>query len=595
MDKKCIENIEKEFEGYLESNKFSQIEKDIVQVLLRLMKLLLSIIEQKILRNQKTNFEEDFSKMKTELINYLNKKNYLPCAFKILKVEDFNETDNYLSELMRNLCYYLDIFDFKDNYLNLYYYQFHLIYFILLAIKNNKEKNLFTDDYIKFYIFHIVHFFKEDERTPEGYYFFYHGAFILLKKRYQIQTNFMIQLNFDSLFTMPNTIKNIFKLHRQRLSSAGEEESDKLDFVGSYSQNKEIISKKVENNIINLYENQSLDNYEELKDLFTQVSKTICEINKFLEDKKVESLQLENYNNLVKNFIKEIGKHELTKTKLVLMAMNLQNKFTMEISEYSYDYDIYKLIRYAELCNQCEEDSNVDFTNSFKDIINSKKFQELYITAMESSHIKSFVEKNNLSEEYNLFMNNYIKNIGKYILFVPLTKRIKAYVSNYLRIDININSVEIIGEFDQESKNDFFTAYLLIQLLNGSFHFIFKLKKINVLTSEENANSPLSKKISESYQEIGVDLILYIFGTEYILFINKKNCDLLCNIDSWKDNKTNFKVFNNVYLFNKQLVDDMDKEKSFDSGLKCNISLENELVDPKDFKICTDTVIRYCF
>ena len=594
MEKNITENIEKEIENYLKSNQLAQIEKDMIEVLLRLMKLFLSLINQKILRKKEENFEVNFSKKKNELIKFLKDNKYSPSAFKILKVEDFDEHDKYLSELMKNLCYYLDIFDFKEKYLNLYYYQFHLIYFILLAIINTKEKILLSDDYIKFYIFHIIHFFKEDERTPEGYYFFYHGAFTLLKKRYHIQTNFIIKLNFDGLFTMPTSIKNIFKRHSQSLLSA-KNEYDKLDFAGNYSQNNEKIYNIVEKNIVSFYDSQSLDNYKELKNLFTQVSNTISEINEFLGKKNVKCTELEDYKDLVDNFITEISKHELTKTKLVLMGMNLKNKLTMEKSEYAPDYDISKLIEYAKSCNKCEEDSSVDFSNSFRDIINSKKFQELYTTSMESSHIKSFVKNNNLTEEYNIFMNNYINNIGKYILYVPLTRGIKAYVSNYLRISLNINSVEIFGEFDQESKNDFFTAYLLIQLLHESFHFIFRLKKINALTTDENTNSPLSKKILESYQEIGVDLILYIFGTEYILFISKKNCDLICNINSWKDSKTNFKVFNKVYLSNKQLVDKKDKEENFVSGLKCNISLENELNDTQEFKICTDTVIRYCF
>ena len=116
-----------------------------------------------------------------------------------------------------------------------------------------------------------------------------------------------------------------------------------------------------------------------------------------------------------------------------------------------------------------------------------------------------------------------------------------------------------------------------------------------MIITDERIKPPKSKKIKEYYEDIGVDLILYIFGTEYIPFISKKNSELICNSKSWEDNKTNFKVFNKVYLSNLELIDEKDKEKSQNSGLDCNIFLENEEVDIQDLKICTDSVIRYCF
>ena len=267
-----------------------------------------------------------------------------------------------------------------------------------------------------------------------------------------------------------------------------------------------------------------------------------------------------------------------------------KNKYEIDFND-----DIEKYIYYAELCNKCKEDSSIDYTNSFKNIIESEKFKILYSTAMRSSYIQKFVYKNNLSERYKIFMNEYIKKITDFILYVPLTRGIKAYVSNYLRIALNINSVEFLGDFDEESKKHFFNAYLLIQMLQESFHFIFKLNKDERITNNENSKSHKSKKIKECYEEIGVDLILDIFDTEYILFISKKNCNLICDPSSWEKEDTNFKVFNRVYLSNFELVDEKDKEKNLNSGLKFNISLGYDFIDPKEFKICTDSVIRYCY
>ena len=98
----------------------------------------------------------------------------------------------------------------------------------------------------------------------------------------------------------------------------------------------------------------------------------------------------------------------------------------------------------------------------------------------------------------------------------------------------------------------------------------------------------------ETYQEIGVDLILYIFGTEYITYISKKNSSLICDIKAWQNSETNFKVFNKIYLSNYRLTNENDKEIEMNSGLRCNITAGYEYCDTQNFKICTDDVIKYC-
>ena len=100
------------------------------------------------------------------------------------------------------------------------------------------------------------------------------------------------------------------------------------------------------------------------------------------------------------------------------------------------------------------------------------------------------------------------------------------------------------------------------------------------------------KKLSQTYKEIGVDLILYLFGTEYITYFSLSNCKLLNNLDSWKNEGTNFKVFNQVYLLGNELKG-KDEIKDSGIGLKCNISFYEGNSD--DSKLCTDAAIRYCF
>ena len=125
---------------------------------------------------------------------------------------------------------------------------------------------------------------------------------------------------------------------------------------------------------------------------------------------------------------------------------------------------------------------------------------------MESSYIKNFVISNNLRKNYTNFMEKYAKEIDKYILYVPLTRGIKAYVFNYFRIALNINSIELIGEFNNfDEKISVYKSYLLIQFLHESFHFLYKLDKKNKACLQ--ALSPIKIKIRNAYREIGADLI----------------------------------------------------------------------------------------
>ena len=115
--------------------------------------------------------------------------------------------------------------------------------------------------------------------------------------------------------------------------------------------------------------------------------------------------------------------------------------------------------------------------------------------------------------------------------------------------------------------------------------------------STDLAKSPSNKKMQEEYSKIGEDLILYLFGTEYIIFISKDNCALINDTKSWENEKTNFKVFPLIYLFDRELVGKKEADKILGSGLKCNISdfYETDKYDEKGFRLCTGGSIKYCF
>ena len=124
---------------------------------------------------------------------------------------------------------------------------------------------------------------------------------------------------------------------------------------------------------------------------------------------------------------------------------------------------------------------------------------------MNSSYIQIFSNDNNLTDKYNEFMKKFVDKINEYILFVPLTRGMKAYVSNYMRICLNINSISISEDLNEDLQNEYFTSYLLIHLLHESFHFIYLLNEYG--KSSDKTTSPISKKIKEEYSEIDVNLI----------------------------------------------------------------------------------------
>ena len=592
-----IKGIEKETEEYIGINQLQDVEKDAIRVFVKLLKPFFWKIVSNSLLFESRNIEEEVIKSKNQIIQYLKDKNYNPCEFQILKVETFDDHLEYISGLLKNLCFHLNNYEFKKIYLNFYYYIFHLIYFILLAIIKTKDKNLMKDKIIKFYFFHIIHFFQDDKKAPEKYFFFYHGAYKLLKKRFAIPVDFVIDLDVKQFqLTMNDTIETMFSEFKCKLSFMKDEYKNTkvLDFIAEYTNIfKEVCD--ITNNIkliktelfVQKTNIEGRTGNEKLVLYFKQVHDSIKKIINIIGKYDLKCQSLIQYNELLKNFQKLISPSRITLNHLILMEMDYNCQFQGV-------YDIEKYIKYAELFNKCDKDSEQDYSDVFMEILNSNKFKNLYLKAMNSSYINNFVQENNLNDEYDTFIKNYSKDFNKYVLCAPLTRGIKAYVSNYLRIALNINSINLFGDLNEEERNEFLSSYLLIHLLHESFHFIFRLGKIGVLANK--AISPNRKKIKEEYSEMGVDLILYLFGTEYITFISKDNSSLLCNPKSWENTNTNFKVFQKIYLNNNSLSGGEDQDKNAGSGLKCNITDIIEInSNEKVFMPCTEGAIKYCF
>ena len=534
------------------------------------------------------NLENKILSKKSEILELLE-KTHTKEEFHILNIESFDNSLEYISTLINNFFYYFSVYKIQKELIHIYYYIFHLIYYILFSIIKNHTKNLLKEKIFKFYLFHIVHFFQDDKKSPELNYFFYEGAFKYFKKNMDIYIRYIFELNSDiiSVLLSCHNIEVILNNFYLKLLNKKIKTEDEYNFLGSYKSimneiNTEInkIKENYNNKIVELISNQ--EKSETILILCQMIKDQSASAIKILKNKNITSETLENFLNKMKELSRIIFTQNLSINHFALMKYNYKKSASNEEG-------INKYFTYLKEWQNDNKKINQDYTIIFSDLIESKDFKQLYLSAMNSSYIKGFVEYNKLSSVYKEFMDNYADIIDKYILYVPLTKGIKAYVSNYFRIALNINSIELIGTFQDQSRNEILKSYLLINLLHASFHFLFRLNKKGYVALE--ALSPKVQKISESYQEIGVDLILYIFGTEYIVFITPEQSNLINNLESWTKTTTNFKVFEKVYYSEGELVKNETSKKI--KGLKCNISINEE--NKKNWNICKNGTIKYCF
>ena len=535
------------------------------------------------------NLENKILSKKSEILELLE-KTHTKEEFHILNIESFDNSLEYISTLINNFFYYFSVYKIQKELIHIYYYIFHLIYYILFSIIKNHTKNLLKEKIFKFYLFHIVHFFQDDKKSPELNYFFYEGAFKYFKKNMDIYIRYIFELNSDiiNVLLSCHNIEVILNNFYLKLLNKKIKTEDEYNFLGSYKSimneiNTEInkIKENYNNKIVELISNQEKSETT-LLILCQMIKDQSASAIKILKNKNITCESLENFLNKMKELSRIIFTQNLSINHFALMKYNYKKSASNEEG-------INKYFTYLKEWQNDNKKINQDNTIIFSDLIESKDFKQLFLSAMKSSYIKGFVEYNKLSSVYKEFMDNYADIIDKYILYVPLTKGIKAYVSNYFRIALNINSIELIGTFQDQSRNEILKSYLLINLLHESFHFLFRLNKKGYVALE--ALSPKVQKISESYQEIGVDLILYIFGTEYIVFITPEQSNLISDIESWTKTTTNFKVFEMVYYSEGELVKNETSKKI--KGLKCNISINEE--NKKNWNICKNGAIKYCF
>ena len=584
---KSIQELKDKVSKYIQSSPLDSNEKNMILALSHLIDIIYLFFKKSEINTSvygsknEESLDNKISEVKEQLNKFLS-QNYKPKEFFILNPITFSNSSQFIKILLENMYYYFSDYEINKKYMNIYYYLFHLIYYILSIVSKEKETNNLKEDIIKFYIYHIVHFFLNNKKNPEYNFFFYEGAFKFLAKKFNISFSFLFNLEDAILpnINITNEVQNLISTYYSKLCSVKYKSNDELNFFGNYptlyKKILDIMNEENDINYIKIEGNILLEKCSSLKNKIGQVEN-------ILKDNGVSCIALDNYKKIVENLIQIIKENNLTLNDFNLMFLNYDRDYH-NIPEFE------KLLKLTKTWENYHNAVEQNYTPIFSKIINSEDFKTLYSTTMKSSYVKNFVKANHLTKSYDIFMKDYVDELSKYILFVPLTRGIKAYVSNYFRIALNTNSIDIIDISNDKTKEDFIKSYLLIIFIQQSFYFIYRITKEGESASQ--ALSPQTKKLREYYNDIGVDIILFLFGTEYITFISEENSKLLNNIESWKKDNTDFKVFEQVYLFCGELIH-ANKKKNKGPGLECNISMnENEKIQ---WKMCTDSAVRFCF
>ena len=584
---KSIQELKDKVSKYIQSSPLDSNEKNMILALSHLIDIIYLFFKKSEINTSiygsknEESLDNKISEVKEQLNKFLS-QNYKPKEFFILNPITFSNSSQFIKILLENMYYYFSDYEINKKYMNIYYYLFHLIYYILSIVSKEKETNNLKEDIIKFYIYHIVHFFLNNKKNPEYNFFFYEGAFKFLAKKFNISFSFLFNLEDAILpnINITNEVQNLISTYYSKLCSVKYKSNDELNFFGNYptlyKKILDIMNEENDINYIKIEGNILLEKCSSLKNKIGQVEN-------ILKDNGVSCIALDNYKKIVENLIQIIKENNLTLNDFNLMFLNYDRDYH-NIPEFE------KLLKLTKTWENYHNAVEQNYTPIFSKIINSEDFKTLYSTTMKSSYVKNFVKANHLTKSYDIFMKDYADELSKYILFVPLTRGIKAYVSNYFRIALNTNSIDIIDISNDKTKEDFIKSYLLIIFIQQSFYFIYRITKEGESASQ--ALSPQTKKLREYYNDIGVDIILFLFGTEYITFISEENSKLLNNIESWKKDNTDFKVFEQVYLFCGELIH-ANKKKNKGPGLECNISMnENEKIQ---WKMCTDSAVRFCF
>ena len=299
--------------------------------------------------------------------------------------------------------------------------------------------------------------------------------------------------------------------------------------------------------------NFDIDNDSSYQDLFEKYGFTliIYYLNSIINNNKNFVIYQKQMENILKitDKIKNWKFFELF--KLFIMIGNIQIKLDDQFNEFERIIDIYDKFKLSFF-----EKENI-YNNIFHSILNDNEFKNLYIQIMKSEIIKLFVKSknelySNLEEYYRKFLEDYLigkKFIFNYIILQTISLYKKAVFTPFSRIYLNDNFIIKSNNLSEDDIKTILKAYLIEILIYESFHFIRRVYCLG--KPSKYIVSPKSKETNE--EEIGKDLIYFIFKVKQIEKIDLETAKLIIDVKNW--NIIGNQIFEN--LFKKEIAKDL--------------------------------------
>ena len=246
------------------------------------------------------------------------------------------------------------------------------------------------------------------------------------------------------------------------------------------------------------------------------------------------------------------------------------------------------------------KEAEKEYIDYLKNILKTKEFHEKlkaillsyviknYLTAKREFINKDYGEKiignigefnDNLEAGYEYLikcLNENIFYLNKLIIYKKLPKKIRAYVSPYMRIALNVLFIEIPDYIkkDENIKNELLTAYLIIILV---YEIIYLLKYFN--KNEIDTEMILS---AQKQREEEKTLLNYLFGIQIINGITENQAKKINDINTWKDMNDLRKIFEGNFE-NKIKEESEPENKNFIKFYLSDIDLDdNEIENEKE-------------
>ena len=542
-------------------NDDNEIKDNIYNTIIKILNLFITNYEEKI-------YDDTFIYLDSnkKIINFLKSTGFEGEEKKISQIDDYDNHNKFYEQILKNFNFNLSNLKmniFKNfKYLKLYFI-IPIIKIILKIIENKKNLEL---DIIKLYINNIFDFFiNKDLNSLSNDFTFYKGIKYKLKFYFSMEKekfDFVNQLNknkySNSIINYKKLLLNInYNLKNLCMFLIKILENKKREEENIENKNKIIISELYEISL-KLNKNDSIFNnfgincsktYEQIlkeNEIFSTLNyfSDICnKINKYKE----------NINEL-NSFIEKIKNFKYNKLYKIFLIFRETETFEF-FDEYIFEFN--KIIKiYNNFISSFHKDNQ--FNKLLKEILHDENFKNLYCEIMQSEIIKEFVSikkilYNNLDEYYEEFIKELKKDKDKFFSYIKLETLSlykKAFVDHFLRIFINDNFIYKSDNLKEEDIKEILKAYLIEVLIHESFHFIRRFKNLGKLTKE--VYSPMSKDTNSN--EIGKDLIYYIFKVTNIIKLNINQALIINNIKNWNE-KNNFEN-----LFNEENNENEDNQ-----------------------------------